>query len=115
MAQRDLQNRIIGDASRDADKDRAKRLRREAESQLKLLTETENIAQSDFYSYRYFASEGFLPGYNFPRLPLSAYIPARRARKPATSFCRGLASWQSRSSVRALSSIMRARAIRSTA
>ena len=34
--------------------------------------------QSDFYSYRYFASEGFLPGYNFPRLPLSAFIPARK-------------------------------------
>ena len=33
--------------------------------------------QSDFYSYRYFASEGFLPGYNFPRLPLSAFIPGR--------------------------------------
>ena len=28
--------------------------------------------QSDFYSYRYFASEGFLPGYNCPRRPLSA-------------------------------------------
>ena len=25
--------------------------------------------------YRYFASEGFLPGYSFPRLPLSAFIP----------------------------------------
>src|SRR5262249_31384401 len=30
---------------------------------------------------RYFASEGFLPGYSFPRLPLSAFIPARRGRK----------------------------------
>ena len=37
--------------------------------------------QSDFYSYRYFASEGFLPGYSFPRLPLSAFIPARRGRQ----------------------------------
>jgi hypothetical protein len=42
---------------------------------------SDNLAQSDFYSYRYFASEGFLPGYNFPRLPLSAYIPARRMRQ----------------------------------
>ncbi|MGW6509120.1 DEAD/DEAH box helicase, partial [Streptomyces niveus] len=33
---------------------------------------------SDFYSYRYFASEGFLPGYSFPRLPLAAYIPGQR-------------------------------------
>jgi len=36
---------------------------------------------SDFYTYRYLASEGFLPGYNFARLPLSAYIPGRRGAK----------------------------------
>ena len=35
-------------------------------------------AQGDFYPYRYFASEGFLPGYSFPRLPLAAFIPAER-------------------------------------
>lgn len=29
---------------------------------------------SDFYPYRYLASEGFLPGYNFPRLPVRAFI-----------------------------------------
>ena len=57
---------------------RPKRLRREAEAQIDLLTEQRNVVQSDFYSYRYFASEGFLPGYNFPRLPLSAFIPARQ-------------------------------------
>jgi len=55
-------------------------LRREAEKQISLLTEAANIAQSDFYSYRYFASEGFLPGYNFPRLPLSAFVPGRVMR-----------------------------------
>lgn len=82
LAQFNAQNRIIQDASRPArDKDQAKRLRREAEAQLELLTVSDNLAQSDFYSYRYFASEGFLPGYNFPRLPLSAYIPARRMRQ----------------------------------
>jgi superfamily II DNA/RNA helicase/ribosomal protein L37E len=32
---------------------------------------------SDFYTYRYLASAGFLPGYNFPRLPLMAWIPSR--------------------------------------
>ena len=31
---------------------------------------------SDFYTYRYLASAGFLPGYNFPRLPLMAWIPS---------------------------------------
>ncbi len=85
QAQRDRQNAVIRDASRpDADKKQARRLRTEAESQLELLTASstsERIEFSEFYSYRYFASEGFLPGYNFPRLPLSAYIPARRARQ----------------------------------
>lgn len=76
------QTRIVLDATRSPeDKEQAKRLRREAEEQLKLLTEVENVAQSDFYSYRYFASEGFLPGYSFPRLPLSAFIPARRTKQ----------------------------------
>lgn len=82
LKQREIQNKIIGDASRSSiDKQQAKRLRAEAEAQLELLTESKNVIQSDFYSYRYFASEGFLPGYNFPRLPLSAYIPARRGRR----------------------------------
>ena len=79
--QRELQNKIIGDASRSAgDKAAARRLREEAESQMELLTNGGSF-QSDFYSYRYFASEGFLPGYNFPRLPLSAYISGRRLKK----------------------------------
>ncbi len=30
---------------------------------------------SEFYPYRYLASEGFLPGYNFTRLPLRVYLP----------------------------------------
>ncbi len=83
LRQREVQHAVIVDVSRSAeDKKQAKRLRREAESQIELLTETKNLIQSDFYSYRYFASEGFLPGYNFPRLPLSAYIPShRRFRK----------------------------------
>jgi very-short-patch-repair endonuclease len=37
---------------------------------------SKNPSQLEFYPYRYFASEGFLPGYNFPRLPVRAYIPA---------------------------------------
>jgi ATP-dependent helicase YprA (DUF1998 family)/very-short-patch-repair endonuclease len=80
--QSETQHRIILDASRsEKDRDLAKSLRREAEAQLDLLRDAEDVAQSDFYSYRYFASEGFLPGYNFPRLPLSAFIPKRRTRQ----------------------------------
>lgn len=82
LRQADSQNKIIRDASRSStDKQQATRLRREAESQMKLLTEMDKVAQSDFYSYRYFATEGFLPGYSFPRLPISAFIPARRANQ----------------------------------
>ena len=41
---------------------------------------------SDFYTYRYLAAEGFLPGYNFPRLPLMAFIPGRRGKVARDSF-----------------------------
>ncbi len=79
-SQVEVQNRISNDASRTPeDRKNADRLRREARAQLELLlAETRNSSQSDFYSYRYFAAEGFLPGYSFPRLPLSAFIPGRR-------------------------------------
>src|SRR5206468_4742695 len=78
---RAAQHALIGDHSRPvAERNRAKQVREQAEAQLKLLTGEGDEAryQSDFYSYRYFASEGFLPGYSFPRLPLSAWIPGRR-------------------------------------
>jgi ATP-dependent helicase YprA (DUF1998 family)/very-short-patch-repair endonuclease len=82
-----VQQKIINDMSRPApDREQARRLRAEAESQLELLTDAKNLVQSDFYSYRYFASEGFLPGYSFPRLPLSAFIPGRRIRGDKDEF-----------------------------
>jgi hypothetical protein len=31
---------------------------------------------SEFYPYRYLASEGFLPGYNFTRLPIRIFVPS---------------------------------------
>ena len=72
----DRNSAIAQDHSRSPlERDRAKRIRAEAERQLNLLFADERITQSDFYSYRYFATEGFLPGYSFPRLPLSAFIP----------------------------------------
>lgn len=59
------------------EKREAETARREAQAQLDLLRGGLSLT-SDFYTYRYFASEGFLPGYSFPRLPLSAFIPQRR-------------------------------------
>ena len=87
LMQRNQQNQIIGDASRSQkDRDQAKRLRSEAETQIDLLLQASSNLQSDFYSYRYFAGEGFLPGYNFPRLPLSAYIPGSRGKNGRKEF-----------------------------
>ncbi|MBX5492708.1 MAG: DUF1998 domain-containing protein, partial [Chloroflexi bacterium] len=79
--QAERQNRIIHDATRTTrEKEEAHRLRAEAEQQSRLLTDPGRVQDGDFYSYRYFASEGFLPGYNFPRLPLSAYLPGGKER-----------------------------------
>ena len=60
--------------------DEAKQRQAEAMRQLSLLCNNGERGQSesDFYPYRYFASEGFLPGYNFPRLPVRAYLPLDR-------------------------------------
>lgn len=58
----------------------------EARIQRDLLLDSRANMSSDFYAYRYLASEGFLPGYNFPRLPLLAYIPARRNKIGRDSF-----------------------------
>ena len=81
---RDAQNKVANDFSRpQKERNLARQLRAQAEAQLEILRGDAERSrfQSDFYSYRYFASEGFLPGYSFPRLPLSAFIPARRGRK----------------------------------
>ncbi|MDP2858073.1 MAG: DEAD/DEAH box helicase [Bacillota bacterium] len=87
VRQRELHHKIIGDHSRpEADRDHSRRLRAQAESQIRLLTEAEGAFEGDFYSYRYFAAEGFLPGYNFPRLPLSAYVPGRHRRRGRDEF-----------------------------
>lgn len=54
----------------------ARRKVEEAKRQRNLLMNVGTTQQeSDFYPYRYLASEGFLPGYNFPRLPVRVYIP----------------------------------------
>jgi Lhr-like helicase len=54
----------------------AKSQQAQANEQLALLERGTASSGSDFYTYRYLATEGFLPGYNFPRLPLYAFIPA---------------------------------------
>lgn len=54
----------------------AEMMEREAERQLDLLCARDTKPdESDFYPYRYLASEGFLPGYDFAAAPVRAYIP----------------------------------------
>lgn len=82
-----IENRIFAD---NHDKIReAKASRRQAERQMELLLNDskENSSrynnskptksssnQSEFYPYRYLAAEGLLPGYNFTRLPIRAFL-----------------------------------------
>lgn len=58
------------------EQDLAARRQAEARRQLNLLLQREVAREEgDFYPYRYLASEGFLPGYNFPALPVRAWVP----------------------------------------
>ena len=104
-AQQRRQNLIAVDASRDSrDRDMAKRLREEAEVQMRLLTEVDFKTNSDFYVYRYLAGEGFLPGYSFPRLPLSAFIAGQRGKRGTEEYLWFSDTFSGRSEARAAAS-----------
>lgn len=85
MQQMDISSQImqsINQYSKD-ECDEARRQFAQALSQKELLTShrpacDQSSACNDFETYRYLATEGFLPGYNFPRLPLMAHIPGGR-------------------------------------
>jgi hypothetical protein len=71
------QAREEGDRTRDKQKrGSAEQREREAKRQLNLLLQKDvQPEESDFYPYRYLACEDFLPGYNFPALPVRAWVP----------------------------------------
>jgi hypothetical protein len=73
--QRDSARKII-DNPRAARKDRdiAEQREREAKREIQLLLNNGDSTETDFYVYRYLGTEGFLPGYNFPRLPVRALV-----------------------------------------
>src|SRR5690606_2447746 len=75
--QRDLATQVVNNHAITDTRERnaAKTRWRQAVDQIELLKKGSDALSSDFYTYRYLATEGFLPGYNFPRLPLLAYIP----------------------------------------
>ncbi|MBR8840740.1 MAG: DEAD/DEAH box helicase [Stigonema ocellatum SAG 48.90 = DSM 106950] len=77
-ARRIIDRSARGDVTQE-DRKNAENQAREAQRQVDLLvgnTQGKNRTEFEFYPYRYFAAEGFLPGFNFPRLPVRAYIPA---------------------------------------
>ena len=74
--------RTLRDYSISPQERRAAEMRQAAgNTQTKLLLRGSESQGSDFYVYRYLATEGFLPGYNFPRLPLMAFVPGARGGK----------------------------------
>ncbi|MBT2398335.1 protein kinase [Streptomyces sp. ISL-100] len=78
--------RVVDHTLSPGEQGRARTRRREAETQTNLLLNRSSDSKSvmsDFNPYRYLASEGFLPGYSFPRLPLAAYIPRSGNRRNA--------------------------------
>jgi superfamily II DNA/RNA helicase len=68
-------DRIIKQSPVKKERDDALRRYNDANHQRETLLSSSG-ANSDFNTYRYLASAGFLPGYNFPRLPLMAWIPS---------------------------------------
>lgn len=76
--QMDMADRIVkSHTASHMERQNAQRRYGDAARQYAVLLKSGNGQNNDFYTYRYLASQGFLPGYNFPRLPLMAWIPAR--------------------------------------
>ncbi|MCG8413235.1 MAG: DUF1998 domain-containing protein, partial [Pseudomonadales bacterium] len=76
--QMDMADKIVkSHTATHSERQNAQRRYGDAARQYAILLKAGNTQNSDFYTYRYLASQGFLPGYNFPRLPLMAWIPAR--------------------------------------
>lgn len=77
---RETTDQAVKGSISDEDKKRAEELEIDAKRQRNLLvgqgSKRRSQSEFEFYPYRYFASEGFLPGFNFPRLPVRSFIPA---------------------------------------
>ncbi len=73
-----IENRAYGESSNE--KKEAHRKMNRAENMRDQLLGSSNQRsheENEFYPYRYFASEGFLPGYNFTKLPQRAILQYR--------------------------------------
>ena len=84
QAQKDLANHALSERERQAADQRQRSAR--LQQQLLLADKPGSSNNNDFSTYRYLASQGFMPGYNFPRLPLMAYIPGTREQVGGGTF-----------------------------
>ena len=84
QAQKDLANHALSERERQAADQRQRSAR--LQQQLLLADKPGSSSNNDFSTYRYLASQGFMPGYNFPRLPLMAYIPGTREQVGGGTF-----------------------------
>ena len=90
-----IDNRVYGENSQEK-KDAHTKLRRGENLRDLLLGANQggNREENEFYPYRYLASEGFLPGYNFTKLPLRAMLQYRNDDVEYLSRPRSLALYE---------------------
>ena len=70
-----INNRVYGENSKEKRDAHIKQLRGENLRDMLLgVNQGKNKEENEFYPYRYLASEGFLPGYNFTKLPQRALL-----------------------------------------
>ncbi len=79
---RDQANQTLADYSISSRERHAAQARQKMSNhQVGILLHSNSSKNHDFELYRYLATECFLPGYNFPRLPLMAYLPGASRRE----------------------------------
>lgn len=70
-----INNRVYGENSQEKHDAHIKQIRGENQRDMLLgVKQGRNKEENEFYPYRYLASEGFLPGYNFTKLPLRSIL-----------------------------------------
>ena len=91
-AQAIIRNNVYGENSNEK-KDALLKERRGTELRDMLLGQNQgkNAEENEFYPYRYFASEGFLPGYNFTKLPQRVLLQYKNDKVEYLSRAKALA------------------------
>ena len=91
-AQAIIRNNVYGDNSQEK-KDALLKEKRGTELRDMLLGQNQgkNAEENEFYPYRYFASEGFLPGYNFTKLPQRVLLQYKSDKMETLSRAKSLA------------------------